>query len=122
MGPPSPAPFYALMYQSLCEIARPHGYTIAVHGSMTNDLDLIACPWEEGAIPAEEIMQLLMNHINASNYEQALVRYGIHPDEARYRGRGIFDKSKKPHGRVAWNLYLSKDYRIDLSVMPLLPK
>jgi len=37
--------FYQELIEPLKEVARSHGYALAVHGSMTRDFDLIAVPW-----------------------------------------------------------------------------
>jgi hypothetical protein len=39
------APAYAAMYPALTEIARSHGYAMAVHGSVARDFDVICIPW-----------------------------------------------------------------------------
>lgn len=41
------APAYAAMYPALTEIARQHGYAMAVHGSMQRDFDVVCIPWIE---------------------------------------------------------------------------
>jgi hypothetical protein len=54
---------------TLIEVARKHGYALAVHGSMATDLDLIACPWTEDASDAdtliEEIRECVGGHFAA---------------------------------------------------------
>lgn len=121
MKPPTRAPFYAAMYHGLCETARARGYALAIHGTVTSDLDLIACPWTDQACSAEELRAALMEHINACDYEQSLVRFGLKPEEARQiAARSAADKTEKPHGRIAWNLYLDNGCKVDLSVMPRL--
>lgn len=37
--------FYDSIIVKLKEVAKNHGYALAVHGTMTRDLDLIAIPW-----------------------------------------------------------------------------
>lgn len=46
---PARAAAYAAFYPMLCQIARRHGYALAIHGSLHRDLDLIAVPWVEEA-------------------------------------------------------------------------
>ena len=58
MKPPNFAPLYAALYPEIAEVARSHGYALAVHGRMARDFDLIAVPWAEsvsepGAVVAE---------------------------------------------------------------------
>lgn len=49
MKPANNAPVYAGMYKELTEVARSHGYAMAVHGSMARDFDLICIPWTDTA-------------------------------------------------------------------------
>lgn len=79
-----------------------NGYALAVHGSRgPKDLDLIACPWVEHCVGAEEIAKSIAFVAGLS------IRTG--PTQA----------ASKPHGRLAWILIREKDGRlIDLSVMP----
>lgn len=122
MKPPTRAPFYAAMYHGLCDTARQHGYALAIHGTVTSDLDLIACPWTDQAVSAEALRDALMAHINACDYEGSLVRFGLSREEARQiAARSAADKTEKPHGRIAWNLYLDNGCKVDLSVMPRQP-
>ncbi len=96
--PASYAPVYAAMYPELAEIAKHHGYALAIHGSLRRDYDLIAIPWIEfpsnpGIVIQEFVETFSMNVIG--------------------------DGTNKPHGRIAWTL--SVDYgecAIDLSFMP----
>lgn len=39
------APVYCALYPALAEIARSHGYALAIHGSLGRDFDLICVPW-----------------------------------------------------------------------------
>ena len=41
------APVYACLYPELAEIARSHGYALAVHGNMAREFDLACIPWVE---------------------------------------------------------------------------
>lgn len=47
MKPASFAPVYVGMYPELAEVARKHGYALAIHGSLARDFDLICVPWVE---------------------------------------------------------------------------
>jgi hypothetical protein len=110
------------MYHGLCETARSHGYALAIHGTVTADLDLVAIPWTDAAVPAETLKNVLMAHINACDYEGSLVRFGLTPEQAReIAARTDAGATPKPHGRLAWNLYLENGCKVDLSVMPRLP-
>jgi len=127
----NPAPMFACMYAGLCDVARKNGYALAAHGSMVTDFDLIAVPWTEQAIEAEELMHLLMSHLDAVDYRGLLQRdcgswataanidQMVKSERERTADpRGPFDCVLKPHGRKAWNLYMAAGVKIDLSVMP----
>ena len=133
MKDPTPAPMFACLYSGLCDVARSHGYALAIHGSVITDLDLIAVPWAPSAISGEDLMLALMKHLNAVDYRDLLVRQcgswatpeqidQMAKSERERNGdvRGPLDCALKPHGRRAWNLYLHAGVKIDLSVMPLL--
>lgn len=119
----NPAPLFACLYPGLCDVARKYGYALAIHGSVVTDLDLIAIPWTNEAISASELKDALMSHVNACGYSDLLRRQGLeerHVQDilARKENRGADDVEIKPHGRMAWNLYLEAGVKIDLSVMP----
>lgn len=62
MKEPTRAPAYACIYHGLCEIAREHGYTLAIHGSVLTDLDLIAVPWVDHPSDAITVMEAIKEH------------------------------------------------------------
>ena len=90
---------YACMLPRLTTVAREYGYALAVHGSLQRDLDLIAVPWSEVAVPAEDLIFAIANSAGGFMF----------PHE-----KGI----EKPHGRRAWVIHLGAGMYIDLSVMP----
>lgn len=131
MKPPTRAPFYASMYHGLCETARKHGYALAIHGTVTADLDLIAVPWTDAAASAETLRDALMAHIGACDYEgltrrqfpnnEPLVQQILKDErERKAEPHDETGAALKPHGRRAWNLYLDHGAKVDLSIMPRL--
>lgn len=122
MKPPTRAPFYACMYPGLCDIARANGYALAIHGTLTSDLDLIACPWTDEAIDAEALFDLLKESIAGMNYREHLIAFGLSAEHAQQIVDRDGEKTRcptlKPHGRLAWNIYHDAGCRVDLSVMP----
>lgn len=125
MKDPNPAPFYACLYPGLCDVAREHGYALALHGSMVSDMDIIAIPWIEGAAPTSKLLAALKERVQAMDYRELLqftsrtahvdkvieAQHNLTPDLAEI----------KPHGRKAWNLYLQHGCKIDVSVIPVIP-
>jgi len=103
----SPASLLPAMYShrihDIQAIARLCGYAIAVHGSMSRDLDLVAIPWVKKATTAETLIRNLCKHLGVT------VGTGQQPTE-------------KPHGRKAWSLHCMGNGYLDISVMPRLTK
>lgn len=98
--------YYALLYPNLLEIAHNCGYALALHGSLGRDMDVIAVPWIEHAVTAEELVERLLSGVGGWMYGAL----GNRMDEI------------KPHGRRAWSLFLGNGAGyIDISVMPLVP-
>lgn len=121
MKSPNIAPAYACLYPGLCDRARALGYALGIHGSVVTDLDLIAVPWSDAAVPAHELVAALMEHIGACGYADLLRRDSCLTEEqiGQVMARTVHkDPEQKPHGRLAWNLYLHAGAKVDLSVMP----
>lgn len=124
MKPATRAPFFACIYHGLCDVARARGYALAIHGTVTTDLDLIACPWTDEAVPAEELKDALMQHLGACGYADLLRRESCLTEDqvqqvlARKEPGMDNGGTVKPHGRIAWNLYMDAGAKVDLSVMP----
>lgn len=104
MKSPSPAPGYAAMYPLLCEVARAHGYALAVHGTLQRDMDLVAIPWTEDAATPEVLVAAMRKRGQWFEFDA-----------------DVYPPSNKPHGRRAWTIPLMGEQFIDLSVMPLNP-
>ncbi len=90
------------------------GYAIAVHGSLARDIDLIAVPWVEQAVPPMEFVAAMIEIINEVN-GCAYVRNDENADPFDFTRR---NPQLKPHGRLAWSIHLGGGPYIDLSVMP----
>jgi len=104
---------YACCYAMLIPIAAQHGYALAVHGSMTRDLDLIAVPWTEEATDALTLVKALKDAIGGITHHSEMDHY--YP---------TCDPTEKPHGRLAYSLHFTnrgcEGAYIDVSVMPRL--
>jgi len=77
------APAYCALYPKLAQVARDHGYALAIHGTLARDFDLIAVPW--GEMPTSP--RLLVDAITS-----------------QFAIRLIGDFEKKAHGRIAYTL------------------
>ena len=92
---------YAVMYQGLTHVARKHGYSLAIHGSLDADLDIIAVPWIEEPSKTQVLVDELSGLIEAV--------YDVPFDTN--------NPENKPHGRLAYNLYLGNGCKVDLSII-----
>jgi hypothetical protein len=107
MKPATLAPMYATLLPPLSEAARSVGYALAVHGSMSRDLDVVAVPWTDEAADPRTLIAALMAICGG--------------DLGRVNGAGkrVDLPEAKPHGRLAWVIFLpGGEAYIDLSVMP----
>lgn len=88
---------YATLYPALREAARRLGWALALHGSLTRDLDVVAIPWTEDAAPAASLVAALVEAAG---------------------GFTVGAPTAKPHGRVAVTIGLGGSGGfIDLSIV-----
>lgn len=92
------APVYAGMYMELAEIARSHGYAMAVHGSMARDFDLICVPWIQKPSDPRDVVKSFCELYNVV---------------------GPIKATLKEHGRLCYAINFSfADCYLDISFMP----
>lgn len=94
-------------------IARQGGYAVAVHGSLARDIDVVAIPWTEDAVPADALAEALISEIERVN-GVALVLNNRQADINDFTQR---NPQPRPHGRLAWAIHLGGGPYIDLSVI-----
>jgi hypothetical protein len=92
------APMYCALYPQLAEIARKHGYAMAVHGSLGRDFDLICIPWiEEPNEPSAVVAEIT----------------------TAFTIRTVGEPDTTHHGRERWTVSIAfGECFIDLSFMP----
>jgi hypothetical protein len=93
---------YTLIFQWIVDVAKKYGYAIGLHGSMSRDLDLIAAPWTEEAICADQLISKIAEACGGFVSADLLT---VNPE---YR----------PHGRMAYSIQLGRGLYVDISVMP----
>jgi hypothetical protein len=99
--PTTPQVSYLAALPIIQRVAKEHGYTIAVHGSLARDLDVIAVPWlEEAAEPHALVLALI----------DALEGF-VSPEDPEVPLR-------LPHGRLCYPIHLGSGRYVDLSIMP----
>lgn len=110
----SPAATYAALLPDIVKEGRDCGYVIAPHWSMVRDFDLIAVPWTEEATSAEQLIMRIMSVTGATMRDQVRKR-----DDGEWETVRGDIATPKPHGRLAWSLYLGlSGLYLDVSVMP----
>ncbi len=88
---------YANYYAILVGVAREHGYALALHGSVTRDLDLVAIPWAEKSRSPSELVHAFATVL------------GVLPES--------ITSAPKPHRRTAFTLPTDGGGYIDLSII-----
>lgn len=92
---------YAHRVHELQVIARSCGYAIAIHGSMSRDLDVIAVPWVKNARTPKHLVKILCERMGLTAASKS--------------------PTEKPHGRLSYTLLLRGGYGfVDLSITPRL--
>lgn len=96
--------FYAVLLESFRKIALDMGYALTVHGTMANDMDLLAVAWTENVKPHEELVNALWDEIGNTTFRD---------EESE-----LMSPTFQPHGRVTYTIPIIGDYYIDLSIIP----
>jgi hypothetical protein len=108
---PARAAAYAALYPMLVQIARRHGYALAIHGSAGRDFDLIAVPWIQEASEPLTLIKAIKSATGAVTQHEDV-------DHLVKDCR----PTQKPHGRVSYSLHLTNygmyGGYLDISVMP----
>lgn len=93
---------YCAVWPDLLAVARGLGYALLIHGSLARDLDLVAVPWTEAAVPAPDLVKALREKLSAW------------VGAVEHNGGAV----AKPHGRTSYVIMLGGHAYVDLSVMP----
>lgn len=95
------AAFYASIYDDLRKAAMSCGWALGLHGSLANDMDIMAMPWTEEAKPAEEVMRALSDCFTENPFK------GIH----------TIPYYEKPNGRVVYTMPIWEDFYLDINII-----
>lgn len=108
---PARAAAYVALYPMLQQIAKRHGYALAVHGSLHRDFDLVAIPWVEEASEPFTLIKA---------FKKATATVFTHEDFDHIEPEK--NVTKKPHGRLSYSLHVTNSGMyggyLDISVMP----
>jgi len=95
--------YYAMFLPEMRKIAIQHGYTMALHGSMGRDMDIVMIPWIENPKPIDEMIDKLCEAAGGCMHDVHISKVG-----------------DKPHGRIVYTLAIAADRFFDVSVMPII--
>jgi hypothetical protein len=108
---PARAAAYAAFYPMLVQVAKRHGYALAIHGSVARDFDLIAAPWIEEASEPLTLIRAIKKATRTVTHHEGFDH--LVKDCA---------PTKKPHGRISYSLHVTNSGMyggyLDISVMP----
>ena len=92
---------YASYYPMLKEIAIKYGYALAIHGSLTKDMDLIAVVWISRPRSYKRMIEEMRKKIGGG-----------------YMNITSKGKGNKPHGRKSFLIHSGGGGYLDISVIP----
>lgn len=93
--------FYATIYEDLKRVAEESGWALALHGSLNNDMDLMAMPWTEDATSIEVLIQNISDLFATSPFKEGHVK--------AYRA--------KPNNRVVYTISIISGFYLDINVI-----
>ena len=95
------AAFYASIYPDLINAALNCGWALGLHGSLSNDMDIMAMPWTEDAKPVEEMIQALSDCFT----------------ENPFKDKHTTPHYDKPNGRVVYTMSIWADFYLDINII-----
>jgi len=95
------AAFYAVIIEDLKKAALNCGWALGLHGSLNNDMDIMAMPWTEDAKPVEDMIRALSDCFTDNPFKDEHLKpfYG------------------KPNRRVVYTISIWADFYLDISVI-----
>lgn len=95
------AAFFACMWDDIRQCAMDHGWAVALHGSLSSDMDIMAMPWVEDVITFEELIDKIVDLFNGNHMSK---NYFITYNE-------------KPHNRIVATIPIFADFYLDISTI-----
>ena len=92
------------MWNDLRQAAMDCGWALGLHGSLNSDMDIMAMPWVKEAIPADDMIQHL---INTCFYDDGIM------EKIGY----LKDETSKPNGRIVYTLSIWADFYLDINII-----
>jgi hypothetical protein len=98
------AVFYACLWEDFRTAALNNGWALGLHGSLANDMDLMAMPCIEDCSSVTEMIKSIENCLT------------IPEDSHHFKTTRSDDK---PNGRVVYTIHIFADFYIDLNVIEI---
>lgn len=95
------ASFYASIYDDLRIAAMTCGWALGLHGSLQNDMDIMAMPWTEEATPVEDMIKALSDCFTGN----------------MWKDHHIIPHYDKPNNRVVYTMSIFSDWYLDINVI-----
>lgn len=95
------AAFYACILEDLKLAAAKCGWALGLHGSLSNDMDIMAMPWTEDARPVEEMIQALSDCFTGNPWKD----------------QHTIPHYNKPNNRVVYTMPIYADWYLDINVI-----
>ena len=95
------AAFYACILEDLKKAALNCGWALGLHGSLANDMDIMAMPWTEDATPVEVMIQDLSDCFT----------------ENPFKDQHTVPHYNKPNNRVVYTMNIYADFYLDINVI-----
>lgn len=92
------AVFYAAMWDDLRRAAMSKGWALALHGSLSSDMDIMAMPWVDGASDDHEMIEALKKCFTDADRMRLIV-------------------SDAPNGRRVFTIPIWSDFYLDINVI-----
>lgn len=92
------AAFYAAMWNDFRQAAMDKGWALGLHGSLANDMDIMAMPWTESATDMHKMIDAIRDCFTDSDC------INVH-------------MSLKPNNRAVFTLSIWADFYLDINVI-----
>ena len=95
------AAFYACIWDDLRNAAMDCGWALGLHGSLGNDMDIMAMPWVEDAKPVDDMIKALSDCFTDSPFKK----------------HHMVPNNDKPNGRIVYTMTIWADFYLDINVI-----
>ena len=92
------AAFYAAMWDDIRQCAMDCGWAVALHGSLSSDMDIMAMPWVSNAVCFIDLVKNISQLFSGNHITYPVITYG-----------------EKPHNRVVATIPIYADFYLDIS-------